>query len=308
MDSGKILLADLVDMENPHEIFKEVKTIVNLIQPGFDVKTLKQVFSDVVRLFRGEYDGYARCTTEYHDLKHTTDAFLSFARLIHGAHVCGVQFKEREINLGLICSLMHDTGYIQKKTDIEGTGAKYTFVHVDRSIEFTINYLREHNHPEEDLNFCKNVIKCTCLNTKPSQIVCPTKESELMGKMLGTSDIIGQIADRTYLEKLLFLFREFNECHVMGYKNELDLLKKTINFYEVNKKRLELDLDNVKRYMQFHFKSRWNMDTDLYKSAIENNLKFLQHIMKHHEKDYRNKLKRGGIVKKLIYTRPFSMV
>jgi len=39
------------------------------------------------------------------------------------------------INL-LNAALFHDTGYIQEKSDDEGTGAKYTSIHVKRSIQF----------------------------------------------------------------------------------------------------------------------------------------------------------------------------
>ena len=37
---------------------------------------------------------------------------------------------------GMLAILMHDTGYLKKRGDNEGTGAKYTLTHVDRSIQF----------------------------------------------------------------------------------------------------------------------------------------------------------------------------
>jgi bifunctional pyridoxal-dependent enzyme with beta-cystathionase and maltose regulon repressor activities len=78
-------LSRLVDMSDPHRVFDEVKTILSMSFSEFDFETLNRVFEDVVRLFRGEYPGYRECTTEYHDLKHTTDTFMAMTRLIHGA-------------------------------------------------------------------------------------------------------------------------------------------------------------------------------------------------------------------------------
>jgi hypothetical protein len=107
------------------------------------------------------------------------------------------------------------------------------------------------------------------------------------------------MADRIYLEKLLFLFYEFKEGGVMGYDNELDLLKKTIDFYTMTQKRFAIELGGVNEYMRYHFKARWNLDRDLYMEAIEKNISYLQYVLKNHEKDYRDHLRRGSMVKKL---------
>lgn len=64
-------------------------------------------------LFSGKYPGYRGCTTRYHDLNHTLHCFLLMARLIHGAFINGVVFKEEDVVLGLISALMHDTGYLR---------------------------------------------------------------------------------------------------------------------------------------------------------------------------------------------------
>jgi hypothetical protein len=51
--------------------------------------------------------------------------------------------------------------------------------------------------------------------------------------------------------------------------------------------------------MRYHFKVRWNLDRDLYMEAIENNIHYLKLILENHEKDYRDYLKRGDIVRRL---------
>jgi len=295
----EIQLSRIVNMDDPQSLLEEVKAIALMMFPEFDFETLNRVFKDIMRLFRGEYPGYRKCNTEYHDLNHTTDILLAMARLMHGAFVCGESFTGENIDLGLICALMHDTGYIQTLDDDVGTGAKYIPIDSRRSIVFMDKYIADNRFSKEDFKNYSDILKCTGLHTGIKEIQFESRETELLGKMLGTADLLGQMADRTYLEKLLFLFYEFKEGGVMGYDNELDLLKKTIDFYTMTKKRLASELGGVNEYMLHHFKTRWNLDRDLYIDAIEKNINYLRFIVENHEKDYRDHLRRGSMVKKL---------
>jgi hypothetical protein len=63
------------------------------------------------------------------------------------------------------------------------------------------------------------------------KVTYPSANIEIMGKMLGTADLLGQMADRLYLEKLIPLFHEFEEGKVPGFESELNLLRKPTNFY-----------------------------------------------------------------------------
>lgn len=289
----------LVNMENPQSVFAEVKTIVRLMFPEFHFDMMDRVFHDIVRLFRGEYPGYRKCNTEYHDLKHTTDAFLAMARLMHGATINGQTLTEEQVNLGLICTLMHDTGYIQTLDDNNGTGAKYICIDTRRSIGFMDTYLAEHQLPQEAFKHYSQILKCTSLDTKVNEIRFGSPETELMGKLLGTADLLGQMSDRTYLEKLLFLYYEFKEARVMGYEQELDILLKTIDFYTMIRKRLSSDLNSLNQLVRLHFKVCWNVDRDLYMEAIDKNMDYLKFLLEEHQKDYRGYLNRGGVVIKL---------
>ncbi len=295
-----IQLSRLVEMGNPDHVLREVRTIISMLFSEFDFETLNCVFTDVVGLFRGDYPGYRECTTEYHDLKHTTDTFLAMARLIHGAVITGKVLTQKQVRLGLICSLMHDTGFIQTRDDDVGTGAKYIDVDTKRSIEFMQRYRAENGYPEEDFNDFASILTCTDLAAEIDKIPFASPETELLGKLLGTADLMGQMADRTYLEKLLFLFYEFREGGVMGYDNELHLLQKTRDFYEMTSKRLAGDLSGVHEYMRHHFRVRWELDRDLYMEALERNMAYLNFILKHHRKDYRKHLRRDGLVERLV--------
>jgi hypothetical protein len=293
-----IKLEDLVPMNDPQKVIEEIQKIVFTIYPGFDFDPAKNTFHDVLKLFRGEYPGYRQCTLQFHDLKHTTDCLMAMARLIHGAFVEGVLLPERDVSLGLIAALMHDTGYIQTSDDMSGTGAKYTLTHVSRSIEFCRKYFSEKGFSLYDFEVCRNCLNCTGLDVHTKDILFDSPEHEIIAKMLGTSDLLGQMADRTYLSRLTFLFREFKEGGVPGFGDELDLLRKTPGFWEFTRKRFAAELDSMDHFMRNHFRVRWGIDRDLYLEAIENHIKYLQFLLEHHPTDYRKYLRRGGFMGK----------
>lgn len=276
-----------------------MKAILRKIYPRVDFRLLDRVWADTVAFFEGRYPGYRKCTTEYHDLKHTTDALLATARLIDGVRIAGGKFEDDDAILALVSALLHDVGYIQQEWDAEGTGGKYTLVHVERSIAFMHSYFAEHALPGEKAELVESMIRCTGIAEEVAAIPFPSTDTALLGRITGTADFTGQIADRIYLEKLLFLYREFHEAGIPGYGCEMDLLKKTAGFYRMMRRRLEQELGNLMPYFVNHFKTRWGVDRNLYVECMENNLAYLQEITRDHGDDYRGKLKRGGVVNRL---------
>ena len=299
MKSEATQMACLVNMEEPQSVLEEVKAVVSMMMPDFDFEPVNHAFSDVVNLFHGQYPGYRKCNTEYHDLKHTTDALLAMTRLIHGAMVNEQVFSQKDIELGLISALLHDTGYIQTIDEDVGTGAKFTLTHIGRSILFMEKYLSENGYSREDIECCRATLECTGLNVKISEINFGSSEIEMLGKMLGTADLLGQIADRIYLEKLPFLYHEFKEGDVPDFESELDMLKKTPEFYDRTIERFERELGGVNRYMRDHFRVRWGIDEDLYMNSMENKIKYLKYVLEDHEDDYHEYLRRGNLMEKL---------
>jgi len=273
------LTKPLVDTQEPLEALAVTREIVRLMFPKFDFCSFSTAFGDILRLFGGKYPGYRQCNTYYHDLSHTLDCLLVMTRLIHGGYVRGIAWREKDVNLGLISALMHDTGYIQTTDDNTGTGAKYTLVHIDRSIDFMETYFQKNGYSREDLSACGNFLRCTGLNVKIDQIQFMTREHEIMGKILGAADLIGQMADQNYLAKLPFLYHEFVEGSVPGYKDELDLFKQTPHFWEVVKERFARDLGGVDEYLRDHFRVYCGIDKDLYRQAIDQNLECLQSLI-----------------------------
>jgi hypothetical protein len=274
-----ITCPERISLDNPPDVLAEIKNIILLIFREFDFSQFEQVFHNILELFSGNYPGYRRCNTLYHDLNHTMDCLLVTAKLIHGASLNGVRFGKKEVNLGLISALMHDTGYIQAIDDKTGTGAKYTICHIQRSIEFMKQYFQDHQFSLEDLQICSNLLRCTGLDVKIAEIRFQTREHEILGKILGTADLIGQMANEHYLEKLPFLYYEFKEGGVQCYTDEFDLLKKTPAFWEMVKERFVSDLGQVDRYLRDYLRALWGINQDLYRQAIDRNIERLQSLL-----------------------------
>ncbi len=293
--NDKTLLANLVDIKKPNLVFNEIRTCISSLPVEFDFEPLEIVFNDIIKLYNGEYEGYKKCNTHYHDLDHTLDALLSMTRLIHGYSLSNQVISGRNILRGFLSVLMHDTGYIQTQDDTRGTGAKYTLKHISRSIVFLKKYFNTHSYSTEDFAFCSNCILCTNINTPIHEINFTSPEEVLLGKMLGISDLVCQMADRIYLEKLVFLYCEFLEGKVQGFSSELDLFKKTVGFINIATRRWH-ELDDYNEYFIDHFRERWNINRDLYMESIKKNIDYLVYILDVDEKHFDTYLRREGIV------------
>ncbi len=292
----KTLLSDLVDASSPDAVFQEARIILNLISPSFNITPVSFAFTMAVKLYEGNYNGYQACNTEYHNLRHATDTFLTMARILHGAIIQKEDLEERNMDLGLIAALFHDVGYLQEDNDNDGTGAKYTVNHVQRGMELLDIVGPELKLSHKEVGDIKAMLLCTDLAIDISTIPFSSDRIEILAKMLGTADLLAQMSDRIYLEKLLFLYREFKEAGITDYNNEVDLLRKTIDFYDFCSARLETTLDSTDRFIISHFESRWDIHENMYHSAIENQKKYLSHILEIPDSDPRDYLKRNGIV------------
>ncbi len=279
MTTENLRLHELTDIKSTSETFAEIKKILLLIDPSFDSLLIENVYNDIIRLFNGNYPGYRASNTKYHDLEHTCAVTLATARLMHGIHVQNQTFSSRVIQLGLIGALFHDTGLIQTVEENDGTGAQYTIGHEDRSIALMERYLSDKGFSAEDILDCSHIIRCTKLSLPLNEIPFRSEETKTMGKVLGSADLIAQMADRNYLKKLPLLFLEFKEAGMAGFETPLELFENTEEFYHsVARTRLAEELGNVSAAARYHFKSRWGTDRDLYAESIKNNIKNMREI------------------------------
>ncbi len=292
MKNGAIHLDDLVDAAKPERVLEEVRRTLTGILTDIDLQRLEQVFLDVCRLFAGTFPGYAGCSTRYHDLEHTTDVFLAMARILHGADERDRALGRRTVLLGLISALLHDTGYIKREDDHTGSGAKYTANHILRGIDFSREYFLPRGYSPEDCEVCRSMILCTGLDIGIGRIAFRSESDALVGRMLGTCDLMGQMARRSYLEKLPYLYRELMEGGVLWHGSEYGFLEDTMPFFRSALDRLANQLGGEFRYLREHFRVRWGIDRDLYLEAIEENISCLESVLRSPPGDYRARLKR----------------
>lgn len=291
----------LVQMDSPEEVYEEALHTLGMFLPPERISRLGKVFNHTVALYNGRIPGYRECNTGFHDLRHTTDVFLAMARLLHGMSLAGCALPDDMVEPTVASSLMHDTGYIQRMDDDDGTGGQYTLAHIGRSADYALNYLPNAGFSDAEASLVANMIMATSVTVEFPKLNLAGSTEMNAGKALFIADLVGQMADRIYLEKLLYLYREFMEASIPGYQSEEDLLEKTLDFYRTVWKKLIDEAEYDTQHMRAHFRERWGDDRDLYSRAIQNNMAYLNKILTEHAGErYREHLKREGLVRDLI--------
>ncbi|PKL39167.1 MAG: hypothetical protein CVV44_09895 [Spirochaetae bacterium HGW-Spirochaetae-1] len=293
MKSRTNQLSKIMKNNKPADYLKEIKRIFLFHYPEKDFHPINKAYTITKNLFEGNYPGYRSCNTQYHDFHHTLDATLAAVRLLDGYSLGKKPMVNETARDLIIAALFHDSGYIQTKSDYRGTGAKYTKDHVNRSIEFLAQINGQLKLSGSSVERISWNIQSTGLNTSFNDIPFKSREERTAGAMLGSADLLGQMADRDYLEKLLFLYYEFREAGVPGYDTEFDIIRKTRGFYELTDSRLKNEYLNVQRFSRFHFKTRYHINSNLYTVAIKRHMKYLNGIIDDEDTNFRVKLKRG---------------
>lgn len=288
-------LSQVLNHGDKKAVLSEMKKLFGLAYPTRYFQLIQKTYAVIVKLYDGKFKGYKKCNTEYHNLSHTIDAFVASLRILDGYNLVEKKIKvETAVNL-MLAALLHDTGYIQEVEDNIGTGAKYTRNHVDRSIQFIEVNKKKLGLKTEQVLSISRLISCTGLKVKLDEIDFSDREEETAGAILGTADLIGQMADRSYLEKLLFLYYEFREAGIDGYESEFDILKNTLNFYETTKDRLNFFFKRIYDYCQYHFQKRFAVDENLYMEAITRQMSYLEEVIQDETINFRHKLRRMNL-------------
>jgi hypothetical protein len=232
-----------IDTREPSQVEAEVQKAYLEMFPQGDRKYIPMIFLWTVEWFGGRYLDYQPIDAHYHDLEHTMQGILCMARLLRGREARGYEPKltQRMFELGMLAILMHDTGYLKHRGDNDGTGAKYTLTHVDRSIEFAGEFMVMKDYPIEEILSVQNMIRCTGVNVKLDAIQFQNELEQVVGFSLGTADLLGQMAAEDYVEKLPVLYSEFAEAANYNagkmraggfFTSAEDLLQKTPMFWE----------------------------------------------------------------------------
>jgi hypothetical protein len=290
-------LSQLLDHSIPGAVIKETERIFLLRYEAAGFRAILHAYDRISRLFNGDFPGYKACNTEYHNLPHTLDVLMATSRLIDGYSLSHAPLPgSLAVDLHL-AALLHDTGYIQEAEDSEGTGAKHTRTHVDRSAAFSIKHAESLKIEPEHARLIGRLISCTNIDPMTGQPIFTDEIQRIAGAILGTADLLGQMADRAYLEKLLFLYHELREAGFAEYKTEFDILEKTLGFYTAVRARLEGRLMRMYLEATPHFKVRFGIPRNLYMESVENQIEYLHTIIADDTTNFRKKLKRLDVEK-----------
>lgn len=247
-------------------------------------------FHDFESLFTGKNPDYHAVDTSYHDIQHTLDMTLALARLIVG-HDRSVREADRlgpeRASFALVAALFHDAGYLRhRQRDREAiNGAVFTTTHVSRSGAFLEDYLPTIGLGDF-VDIVSRVVHYTGYEMPIDEIELVDPRDSIAGHLLGTADLLAQMADRCYLEKCRDrLYPEF----VLGevavnteatgsfalYQSGDDLLQKSIDFYQKSAQtRLEKSFDQAYRYVEAVFVDSRNP----YQLFIDKNMAFVERL------------------------------
>ncbi|HEX7052469.1 MAG TPA: hypothetical protein VF211_00865 [Burkholderiales bacterium] len=280
-------VANQVNVETPAAVRDAVLRLFCARYPGADFGKLERGFADFEALFQGRYPGYLACDTLYHDLRHTLDMTLAMARLIDGHdRTCAPtdRLGPRRAMLGVLIALLHDSGYLKRSSEADiGNGAVFTKVHVSRSADFISAYLPKIGFAREAA-LASRLVHFTGYEMDVADIQVDDPRDRMIGWMVGTADLIGQMSDRMYLEKVRrFLYEEFvwakiarerlpDGREIVRYRSPEDLILKTPGFYEqVARIRIDRKLGRADRFAESHFDG-----PNLYQAEIDRNMDFLR--------------------------------
>jgi hypothetical protein len=250
-----------VETRDPAAVQREVQSIYFSLFPEGDPFFVPRAFGWVINCFRGLHENYQAIDALYHDLEHTLQGTLCMVRLLRGWHQAHGEptLTQRAYELGLLAILLHDTGYLKTRDDTEGTGAKYTLTHVERSADFAGRLLGQQGFPEADIAAVQHMIRCTGVHVDLAAIPFASELERLVGYALGSADLLGQMAAEDYIDKLPILYTEFEESQrynlgrgsdVGTFASADELIRGTPGFYEnYVRPKITSDFRGVFRYL-----------------------------------------------------------
>jgi len=284
-------VTNTVQVSHPASVRNAVHELFAETFPGMSFDKLWLAFYDFDRLFTGRFPGYKGCDTTYHDMQHSLDMTLAVARLVAG-YERSVEPKDRlgsrRAQMAIVTSLFHDSGYIrhEERDKDFSNGAEFTLYHVSRSADFLRRYLPELGMAN-DVGVSSMIVHFTGYELDLDKIELDDPRDIICGHLIGTADLIAQMADRCYLEKCRDrLYSEFVVGgvavenanpgeYMVRYKSGKDLLAKTPGFYQqVTRDRLNSKFNRAYRYAEVLYGGK-----NPYIDAIKNNITHLVKIL-----------------------------
>ncbi len=231
-----------VDTKNSAAVAAVTRATFLHHHPGADTAVVDRLFRDVDDMFAGRYLDYLPLEMRYHDPEHTFQAVLCLVQLLEGRYRSRADppLTPRHFEMGIAAALLHDSGYLKLRSDREGSGAKYTLVHVTRSCAFAASYLPTVGFDYEEVESVVTAIRCTGPRSNIAHLQFAGEIEHFLGCALATADYLGQMAAPDYVDELAFLYAEFEESDDFFktprdrrlYRSVRDLVAKTPIFWE----------------------------------------------------------------------------
>src|SRR5580693_8722282 len=280
-----------VQVSSTEAVTAAVRELFTAAFPGESFDKVAISFEEFDKHFTGGIPGYHGVDTVYHDRQHSLDMTLAMARLL----VVYERSVESRMRIGperavmaLVTSLFHDAGYIRESGDRQHrNGAEFTLYHVTRSARYLARFLPTVGM-EAWVPISTRIVHFTGYEIKLDQIQLADARDRKIGHLLGTADLIAQMADRCYLEKCRDrLYPEFvlggvaaatgtNGALQVRYSSGLDLLRQTPDFVrETRLSRLEGEFEHAYRHLEPLFGGK-----NPYLEAIDRNLGYLNRVLR----------------------------
>jgi len=218
------------------------------------------VLREVVAAFAGERPDYYANDMRYHDIAHTLRATVCAADLLAGQARSGEMagFTLRTAELTIVAALLHDAGFLKLSGDLAGTGAKYTWVHEQRSCDFARMLLPALAVAPWEIEAVCSAIACTGPRNRISAHSFPTPTVRRMASLLVTADYLSQMSAPDYPAKLEALYAEFVEAFEHDaipvdqcpYRSATDLKRQTEAFWQdFVRPMLDSEAEGVHRFL-----------------------------------------------------------
>ncbi len=283
-------VTNTVQVSSVTAVRRAVEELFTQTWPGAQFDRVAAAFADFERLFNGQFPGYLGCDTVYHDVQHTLDDTLAMARLVAGfdrSHAPEQRLGADRAVMGIIVALFHDAGYIRQTDDTQHrNGAEFTRTHVGRSARFLARYLPTIGMAEW-VPVATQIVHFTGYELRFDQIRLDDGRDRKVGHLVGTADMVAQMADRCYLEKCrdrlyaefvlggVALSRREDGALDVVYGSGLDVLRHTPEFVaDTMRTRLDGEFGGAYRYFEALFGGR-----NPYMEAIELNLEYLRQVL-----------------------------
>lgn len=189
----------------------------------------------------------------YHDVEHTILAASAAQHLLEGKHILEGGVSQRDWMCVVLAALCHDIGFANNcctlddadhvATGVPGqtaprsefaTNASLMPFHVDRSKLF----VRERFGKRLLFALDKEDVEAICSYIEMTRFPIPAdaehQQTKGLGALVRAADLIGQLSDPRYLQKIPALFYEFKEMGAVeefGYTDPRDLTRKYPDFF-----------------------------------------------------------------------------